>query len=188
MVQSTFFSRFHWEALWGCWLEQECCGRVDRLPWETHQQFSLSTAQQEPGFSHLHFDISLFRLHWANHALSLLRIPQVVKCSYCKRAVMDKLLKHPGVSKGTFMFVTDQKKIALPPLCRQNFLSPTLGATEEKRNQPFLPEARKQAQPWKPEFLLTSLTKYLFQHIHPILSHKDQSSELQAISQWVLSL
>lgn len=79
---------------------------IDGLPWETRLQFSLSTAQRELGFSHLHFDISLFGLHWANHSLSLLRIPQVVKCNYCKRVVMNILLKHKGMSKARFMFVT----------------------------------------------------------------------------------
>lgn len=79
---------------------------IDRLPWETRLQFSLSTAQRELGFSHLHFDISLFGLHWANHSLSLLRIPQVVKRNYCKRVVMNILLKHTGMSKARFMFVT----------------------------------------------------------------------------------
>lgn len=68
---------------------------IDRLPWEKLLQFFLSTAQQELGFSHLCFDISPFRLHRANHSLSLLRIPQVVKSSYCKR-VVNILLKNQG--------------------------------------------------------------------------------------------
>lgn len=105
-VQSTFSVAFT-ESLFGAVdTSRSVVEGVDRLLWETRLQFSPSTAQQELGFSHLHFDISLFKLCWGNHSLSLLRIPQVVKRNYCKRVVMNILLKHTGISKARFMFVT----------------------------------------------------------------------------------
>lgn len=104
--KARFSADFIERLFGGAHMSRNVVEGIDRLPWEALGQFSLRTAQQELGFSHLHFDISPFRLHWANHSLSLLGIPQVVKSNCCKR-VVNILLKHPGMSRARFMFVTD---------------------------------------------------------------------------------
>lgn len=103
------------ERLSGCVdISRNVLEGIDRLPWETHSAVLLLTlVSRSLVFSHLPFDTYPFRLHWANHSLSLLRIPQVVKCDYHKRIVTSSnflLLKHSWMNKARFMLVTDLKE------------------------------------------------------------------------------